>query len=196
MGNLRLWYVYFLDHSRHQICVVKSKTALSFWYCSLFDIALTYYFETWIFLSIDQSIWSDLIHSLGKVNNATKEKILKLRRVKQICQYPYVHLFYIPVMAALVNDIIGNQVWPKYNKILVFDISLNLLSTGERTGRHPPDLGQLQHRQQQPLYPLSDLEMETHLCLYTCMSGLYIGHISLKVMLVNLSCIPALWDWI
>lgn len=60
-----------------------------------------------------------------------------------------------------------------YQSILLYRIEL--FSSGERTGRHPPDLGQLQHRQQQPMYPLltgvNDLEIQTRLCLYTYFSS-------------------------
>ncbi len=50
-----------------------------------------------------------------------------------------------------------------------------LVSSGKRAGRHPPHLGQLQHRQQQPVYPLwtevDGLEIQTHLCLCTYISS-------------------------
>lgn len=65
------------------------------------------------------------------------------------------------------------------NKHLYQSILLHLtelVSSGERTGRHPPHLGQLQHRQQQPVYPLltevDGLEIQTHLCLCTYISSL------------------------
>lgn len=60
-----------------------------------------------------------------------------------------------------------------YQSTLLHLTELFFFSSGERTGRHPPHFGQLQHRQQQPMYPLLTgvNDLETHLCLYTYFSS-------------------------
>lgn len=48
------------------------------------------------------------------------------------------------------NDLGSTGFWCNLSKYL---LSQNSASSGERTGWHSAHLGQLQHRQQQPLYP-------------------------------------------